>query len=474
MRFYGALFVMLLPIIVLLTGCLSDSGDSGGSQDSTAPNVNFAMSATSDLGTGVATNGNISAAFSERMDPGSINDTTFTLKQGATLIPCSVTYTGYTASLNPTNDLAGSTTYTATITTGVRDLTGNTMAADKIWSFTTGTTQDSISPVVNFTTPASAATGVAVNGNLTATFSEWMNPATITSATFTLAQGVTPVSGVVTCLGTVATLNPANNLANNTAYTATITTTAKDLSGNSLAVAKTWSFTTGITAASGPAPVDLGTAGSFVILSKSGISTVPNSALTGDIGVSPIAASFITGFSLSMDASNTFSTSSQVNGNAYAADYTPPTPAILTTAVSNMETAYTDAAGRTLPTATELGSGNISGLTITPGLYKWGTGVLISTDVTLNGGANDVWIFQVSEGITMAAGVKVILTGGALPKNIFWQAFGAVTLNENSHLEGIILAKTEITLATGATVNGRLLSQTAVTLDQCIIAQPAQ
>ncbi len=137
------------------------------------------------------------------------------------------------------------------------------------------------------------------------------------------------------------------------------------------------------------------------------------------------------------------------------------------------ETAYTDAAGRATPDFIELGSGQIGGLTLVPGLYKWGTNVLISTDVTLSGGASDVWIFQISGGITQASGITVHLAGGALAKNIFWQTFGPVALDTTAHFEGIIISSTEITLATGASVNGRLLSQTAVTLDSSTVVQPA-
>lgn len=229
-----------------------------------------------------------------------------------------------------------------------------------------------------------------------------------------------------------------------------------------------------MTTPAGPAPVVLGTAGNYVILAKSGIDTIPTSAVTGDIGVSPIDSTGITGFSLTLDSSGTFSTSDQVTGHVYAADYTSPTPSNLTTAVSNMETAYTDAAGRATPDFTELGSGEIGGLTLVPGLYKWGTNVLISTDVTLHGGPNDVWIFQIAGGITQASGTKVILTGGAQPKNIFWQVFGAVEIRTTAHFEGIILCQTGIVLETGASVNGRLFAQTSVTMDQSIIVQPAQ
>jgi hypothetical protein len=217
----------------------------------------------------------------------------------------------------------------------------------------------------------------------------------------------------------------------------------------------------------GLAPVNLGTAGNFVILSKSGITNVPTSVLTGNIGTSPITGAAITGLGCA-----------EVTGTIYTVDAAGPAcrvvdPTVLTTAVLNMEAAYTDAAGRPTPNFTELGAGDISGLTLVPGLYKWGTGVLISTDVTLSGGPNDVWIFQIAGGITQASGARVLLAGGALPKNIFWQAAGVVALDTTAHMEGIVLSQTAITLATGATVNGRLLAQTAVTLDGNAVTQPA-
>ena len=226
-------------------------------------------------------------------------------------------------------------------------------------------------------------------------------------------------------------------------------------------------------AALGPAAVPLGKAGTFVILAKSGIDTIPSSIITGNIGASPIDSTAVTGFSLSVDASNTFATSAQVTGKIYAADYAAPTPSELTTAISDMETAYTDAAGRTLPDHTELGAGQIGGLVLTPGLYKWGTGLMISTNVTLLGGPKDVWIFQVAGDFTLANGIRIKLAGGALAKNIFWQTFGQFKVGTTAHFEGIALCQTAIVLGTGATVNGRLLAQTAVTLDQSTVTSPS-
>lgn len=220
------------------------------------------------------------------------------------------------------------------------------------------------------------------------------------------------------------------------------------------------------------APVNLGMAGTFVILAKSGIATVPRSVITGNLGLSPAAASYITGFSLTADSTNVFSTSTQVTGRVFAATFAPPTPSNLTTAVGDMQLAFTDAAGRA-PDITELGAGNIGGMTLAAGVYKWGTGLLIPTNVTLSGNAGNVWIFQIAQGLTMSAGARIILVGGAQPRNIFWQVSGNVTLGTTAHCEGIVLGHTSISLRTGASINGRLLAQTAVNIDGATVVQPA-
>lgn len=230
-----------------------------------------------------------------------------------------------------------------------------------------------------------------------------------------------------------------------------------------------------IPVALGPGIVNLRTAGDFTILTKSGISTTGVTSIVGDIGVSPAAATSITGFGLIMDTNGQSSTSPIVSGKVYAADYAAPTPSKMTTAVSDMETAYTTANGLTTPApVAELGAGNISGLTLPPGLYKWSTGVLIdpNTTVTLAGGVNDTWVLQIAQNLTVSNSARVNLMGGAQAKNIVWVVAGQATLGTNADFSGIILSKTLISLNTGAKVTGRLLAQTAVTLIASTVTRP--
>jgi hypothetical protein len=231
----------------------------------------------------------------------------------------------------------------------------------------------------------------------------------------------------------------------------------------------------------GPAPVSLGTAaspaaaGAYVVLAQTAVTNVTGTAISGgDVGLSPAAASFITGFGLVMDNTNVFAASVSVvaPGKVYAADYAPPTPAALTTAVAAMRAAYADAAGRTNPDFTNLASGNIGGRTLAPGLYTWDGDVTIPNDVTVAGAAGDVWIFQVANTLDLASARNVILSGGALAKNVFWQVAGSVTIHANAHFEGIILGKTDISLQTSASMHGRALAQTLVALDNNAVTAP--
>ena len=210
------------------------------------------------------------------------------------------------------------------------------------------------------------------------------------------------------------------------------------------------------------APVKLGKAGHFAILSEAGVTDVPSSQITGWVGASPITG-----------AANHL-TCAEVKGRVYSVDAAGPAPCsiiaagMLTTAISAMTKGYTDAAGR-LPDVVELGAGNIGGLTLAPGVYKWSTGVTIPSNVTLKGTAKDVWIFQIAQGLDIAGGMSVVLKGGAKENNVFWQVAGGVTMETGSHFQGVVLSATQIAMNTGATIHGRLLSQTAVSLQMNVV-----
>ncbi len=223
----------------------------------------------------------------------------------------------------------------------------------------------------------------------------------------------------------------------------------------------------------GASCVSLGTAGKYAILAKTAITNTPTSAITGNLGLSPNAASGISGFALNLPAGSAFSTSAQVTGRVYASDYAVPTPANLTTAVSNMEAAYTAAAGLAPAGVGGCpGTGIMSGITITPGVYTCSNAVTITGSITLSGTATDVWVFQFAQTLTQSAATHVNLTGGALPQNVFWQVAGGVTIETTALMQGVILGQTAINLQTGATVKGRLLAQTAVNLDANTVTVP--
>lgn len=211
--------------------------------------------------------------------------------------------------------------------------------------------------------------------------------------------------------------------------------------------------------------VNLGVASNFAILSKTGITDVYKSAVTGDVGASPITGAAIL---LKCD---------EVTGTIFSVDAAGPACKItdatrLTTAVADMQIAYTDAAGRVNPDFLNLGAGTIGGKTLTPGLYKWTSTLNIPTDITISGSSTDIWIFQVAGNLDMSSAVRITLAGGAQAKNIFWQTAGAVTLGSTSHFEGNILSQTGINMKTGASINGRMMAQTAVTLQMNTVTKP--
>ena len=208
----------------------------------------------------------------------------------------------------------------------------------------------------------------------------------------------------------------------------------------------------------GPAPVNMGSAGNYVLLARSAITDVPTSAITGNVGLSPQ-----TGASIGL-------TCAEVTGVISSVDATGPlpcrvtNPSALSTAISDQGTAYTDANSRA-PDYTELATGNLGGLNLAPATYKWSTDVIIPSNLTLTGGPNDVWIFQIAQGLSVSSGVQVIMAGGALPQNVYWATFAAADIGTTSKFKGTLLSQTSITMKTGATINGKLSAGTAINLD---------
>jgi len=404
---------------------------------------------------GIATNSAITAIFNKALDPLTVTSATFTLNQGATPIVGTVTYALVTATFAPLTPLAPSTTYTATLTTGVKDLAGNALAVPFVWSFTTNATPDSTPPAVNSTIPSNAATSVGTNGAITAVFSEPLDPLSVTTATFTLNQGATPIAGTVTCALVTATFTPLTPLTTSTVYTAVLTTGVKDLAGNVLASSFTWSFTTA--AAAGQAPVALLTAGAFAVLAGSTVTNTGATVVTGDLGLSPGTA--VTGFPPGTVSGGTYTSLSSAAAQAQV----------------DLIIAYNDAAGR-LPTTTYGPIFDLGGLTLAPGVYRNPSSFGITGTLTLDAGGNPnaVWIFQAGSTLTTLSNSQVVFKNGVgSASNVFWQVGSSATLGTNSVFKGNILALASITVTTGVNLDGRALARNgAVTLDANIVTRP--
>jgi len=475
----------------------------GATTDTTPPRVISTNPANA--ATGVPVSQKIAATFSEAMDSSTINTTTFTLADGTTPVSGAVTYAavGTTATFRPSSNLAANTTYTATITTGARDLAGNALASNFVWSFTTGSALDTTPPTVVSTDPANNATGVCINKAINATFSEAMDSGTINTATFTVAGPASaPVTGTVSydTTGNVATFTPASNLATNTPYTATITTGATDLAGNTLASDFVWMFTTGATTCITPVP--LGAAASFggfgggAGMTNQGILTVIN----GDIATTGVSTT-VTGFhdlGIGCTYTETPLNVGIVNGKIYTA---PPPPtvgcptegtavtfAIATQAAADALTAFNATSPASMPGGTDPGAGELGNLTLPPGIYKSAGATFRITlgDLTLDaqGDANAVWVFQTAAGLTVGIPGfprSVNLINGAQAKNVFWHVGSAATINGagGGTMVGTILAQSGVSFSTAGnvaitTLNGRALALTGpVTMVNTVINVPA-
>ncbi|MFC1953468.1 ice-binding family protein [Chloroflexota bacterium] len=443
--------------------------------DITAPTVT--MTINTNGATDVPINTKVGIFFSEAMDPSTINNTNFTLKRGTTLVTGTVTYIGTTATFTPAANFANSTVYTATITTEAKDMAGNPLAVNKVWTFTTapasggGGDEDTIAPTVSSTIPANAATGVAIKSNISSTFSEAMNPLTVTTATFTLKQGATPVPGTVTYSSTTATFTPAADLALSTVYTTTITTGAKDLAGNSLTANKVWTFTTGaapdITAANPTAPV-LGETARFVILASQKVTTIGITAISGgDIGIEDQARTYYEGFTAGAAPGQFIELT---NGLSYAHDDTDPalipapyasTIAFIDQVRTDLGIAYSFLAADPNPSApTQACPANLGGLTLTRGVYKSAVGVTIPTALHLDaqGDPNSVWIFTIDGDLTTGATGSIYLDNGAQPKNVYWRVGGVTAIASGSTFYGNVFSWAQINVLDGVQITGRLFS----------------
>jgi len=485
----------------------------GATADTTPPTIIATLPGSG--ATSVPTNQIITATFSEAMDPLTVTAAgTFSVAVagGGVAVPGTVSYIGTTATFTPTANLTANTQYTAAITNAAKDLSGNGLVggiAPNPWSFTTGAAPDTTAPTITLTSPADADVNVALNKAVSATFSEAMNPLTITApGTFTLSVagvGGASVVGTTTYdpLTHIATFTPTANLATTTQYTATVSNAAKDLSGNALAVgliANPWTFTTGGVA--GPVGPNLGAALTFGAfgggagITNQGVNTVIN----GDIGTTG-ASTVVTGFH---DAgpgciyTETGSNVGLVNGNIYTA---PPPPTvgcpsegtattfgIASQAAIDALAAYNDLSPASRPGGSDPGAGQLGGLVLFPGIYQaaGGTFLITGSDLTLDaqGDANAIWVFQTATSLTVGgpgAPRNILLINGAQAKNVFWHVGSSATINAagGGTMVGTVIAAAGVSFSTAGnaavvTLDGRALALGAsVTMVNTVVNVPA-
>ncbi|HET8861490.1 ice-binding family protein [Marivirga sp.] len=418
------------------------------------------------LATNVALDAVITADFNQNMDPLSINASSFTVSNGTDLIAGQIEYAGTTASFIPDMELEGGITYVATISTEAISTDAIPMESNYTWEFTT----EDLVPSIVETSPMDLATNVARDEEITVDFSQNMDPATITSTSFTVSDGTNLITGQISYAGVRATFTPDNNLMSGTTYTATVTTAAKNVDGLALENDYEWTFST--VAPLGPSGIDLQSIAAYGIFAGVGVSN--NAGFSEirnmNVGITPGVRSSITGFPPAI----------VVNGAIHASDDTEPAgiAATLQQAKDDLVEVYLFVEGATSPAPSSV-AGDLGGTTLAPGIYKSTSTLLLqSGDLTLDaqGDENAVWIFQIASDFTTVggAGGNVILSGGAQAKNVYWQTGSSATIGDGTSFKGNILALTSITMNSGAVAEGRMLARngSVVMTDTNIIEKP--
>lgn len=485
--------------VAFLTSAVQDSGgvplpqafvwsfETGESTDEQAPQVTGFSPA---LNAPAPTNTQISVSFDEDMDPETLTPQSLTLQShegGGEPIAGSVVYAvgTRTATFTPISHawLPSATTFTATLSTLATDLAGNPMAANTVWTFTTGDVQDTTAPVLLLASPSQGRTGVCVNPTLLLTFSEAMDPVTLTPSALTMTPSGSPAKVLSWALSYdplthTASVTPSAPLSVLTHYTITLRAGAEgaqDLAGNALVAGQVWTFSTG--AQQCQAPLDLGASAEFAILGSAAVVNIPSSHIVGNVGLTPDTGANITGFSVPVVCP-------EVQGQIYTVDNNGPACALvdvmhLSQAKRDAQVAFADAnhAARGVPVVL---AGPLAGLTLYPGLYASLTTLDLSAGGTLTldaqGNPEAIFLLRSATAITTLSGSQVVLSGGAQASRVFWTAGSAITLGVHSVMKGSLLASTALTLQTGATLEGRALNQgpaaAAIRCDACTITLP--
>jgi hypothetical protein len=417
---------------------------------STAPTVSSSIPANQ--ASAVPINSKVAVAFNQAMNAASVSNANFTLAgPGAAAVAGLVNVTGNVATFAPATSLLPNTAYVATIAAGATNLAGNATPANYQFGFTTGATASATTPAVSSTIPVTGATGVFINQAIDVSFSEPMDPATISASTISLtAPGSTPVAGTVTYYpaSNIASFVPLSNLLSATTYTAAVSTGVRDLQGNALSAGSTWSFTTGVPTGGLPA-VNLGSLVSFAVVAGAGLNNSNaggQTTINGNVGLSP------TGTCLG-DGASCSATDPIINGTLYAND----ADGIAASAESDLAAAYADATSR-LSGAAE---GDLTGKVLTSGVYASTSAMSIDPGgiLTLDarGDPNAVWIFKVGSTLTINNNAQVTLLNGAKAANVFWAVAASTTLGTSAGFVGNVLSGTSTSVGAGSTIVGRLL-----------------